>query len=85
MALKLAQSLTEMNTRKSLWGVESGRRLKMTTSQPSVSRLSRQCGILNILQPCRPPRPIMGIALLNYCDRNNRIICDTEYLVRVNA
>jgi hypothetical protein len=31
---------------------------------PSVSRLFRQCGILNILQPYRPPRPVTGIALL---------------------
>jgi hypothetical protein len=26
--------------------------------------LSRQCGILNISQPNRPPRPLKGIALL---------------------
>jgi hypothetical protein len=36
----------------------------MTTFSLSVSRLSRQCGILNISQPYRPPRPVTGITLL---------------------
>jgi hypothetical protein len=31
-----------------------------------VSRLSRQCGILNISQPYRPPLPVTGTALLLY-------------------
>jgi hypothetical protein len=36
----------------------------MLTFPPSVSRLSRHCGILNISQLHRPPRPVMGRALL---------------------
>jgi hypothetical protein len=34
------------------------------TLPPSVSRLSRQCGILNISQPYRPSQPVTRIALL---------------------
>jgi hypothetical protein len=30
---------------------------------PSMSRLSRQCGILKISELHRPPRPVTGIAL----------------------
>jgi hypothetical protein len=36
----------------------------LATLPPSVSRLCRQCVILNISQPYRPPRPVTGIALL---------------------
>jgi hypothetical protein len=36
----------------------------LTTLLPSVSRLSRQCGILNISQSYRAPQPATGIALL---------------------
>jgi hypothetical protein len=44
MALGFTQSLTEMSTRKCVCGVESGWRVRLTTSLPSVSPLSRQVG-----------------------------------------
>jgi hypothetical protein len=47
-------------------GVKSGRCIGLTSLPPSVSRLSRQCGILNISQPYRPPWTVPGIALLYF-------------------
>jgi hypothetical protein len=39
---------------------------KLNLDLPAIimSRLSRQCGILNISQPYRPSRPVTGTALL---------------------
>jgi hypothetical protein len=44
------------------FGVERGRRVRLTDALSSMSRLFRHFGILNISQPYRPPRSLAGIA-----------------------
>jgi hypothetical protein len=52
--------------RNFFWRVERGRCAKLTDLPPPVSRLSRQCGILNISQPYGLLRPVTGTASLFY-------------------
>jgi hypothetical protein len=52
--------------KKCFCGVKCGWCVGRTTLPPSMSRLSRQCGILNISQPYIPPQPVTGIALFIY-------------------
>jgi hypothetical protein len=42
-------------SRKCFCGVERGWRIRQTILPPPVSQVSKQCGILNISQPYRPP------------------------------
>jgi hypothetical protein len=59
---------------KIFWGVERGRCMGLTTAPSSVSRLSIQCGILNIPQPYRTPLFVTEKAFFFICSWSSYLL-----------
>jgi hypothetical protein len=74
MTLRSPQPLTEMNTGNLPEGVKDGRQVKLITSSPSMSRLSKKCGSLDVSQPNGPPRPVAGIAFPFFLFCGKRVV-----------
>jgi hypothetical protein len=61
----LLSLLTETSAKKIFLVVKRDLSVRLATSPPFVSLLSRKCEIIDVSQPYRPPRPATGIAFLD--------------------